>query len=166
MRGRRARGFGRACAVTPLERVRSALGKRWGQLLHEDPRREAWARLPADTLERAFRDAQRQAATGRAERSFATLLIEHLDFKCGIGSEPPAVAEAGHGEVMDASGRVHRPDHDHAARERARRAREARAEEAYADAYGSALDAGEGDAEAHQLASQARARVLAGSEEA
>lgn len=146
--------------MTPLQRVRAALGKRFGELLAEDPRRRAWVDLSDEKLDRAFRDAQRQANGGRMERSFATLLIEHLDYLAGISPDRPVDAEATAGDTVDSFGRVHRADHERAERERRRRARETMAEEAYARAYDEAVDDGLSDDEAHRLASAARAAVL------
>lgn len=148
--------------MTPHERIRAALGKRFGQLLTEDPRREAWLRLPEETLQSVFREAQRQAAGGQAGASFATLLIRHLDHRIGIEPEAPLAIEPEATDTLDAHGRIHRPDHDFAARERSRREREERAEEAYAQAYDEALDAGLDDAAAHARAAAVRADVLSG----
>lgn len=128
----------------------------------EDPRREAWLELPAAAVERAFREAQRQAASGRAGAPFATLLIRHLDHLIGIEPEAPRAVEPEPTDTFDAHGRIHRPDHEFAARERSRRALEERAEEAYAQAYDEALDAGLSDAEAHARAAAVRAAMLAG----
>lgn len=146
--------------MTPLERVRAALGRRLQELLEEDPRRRAWLDLDAAALDRAFRDAQGTAHGGRAGRPFATLLIERLDHAIHIAPDPEGSDEMLPGDTRDDAGRIHRPDHEHPQREGARRAREAAAEEAYAGAYAAALDEGLGDPEAHRRASAAREDVL------
>jgi hypothetical protein len=146
--------------MTPLQRVRAALGKRFGELLAEVPRRRKWVDLPDEKLEQAFHDAQRQARGGQMERPFATLLIAHLDYLVGISPERPVDVEADVGDTVDSFGRLHRPDHDFAARERRRLELERMAEEAYARTYEEELDAGLSDAEAHRRASEARAEVL------
>ena len=146
--------------MTPWERVRAALGGRYAELLAEDPRRRAWEALPEDVLQDAFREAQRHAGTGRAGRSFATLMIEGLDARIGIGPHPGGPEEPGEGDVIDAYGRVHQPDPGRAVRERKRREREARAEDAYGEAYDAARAAGLDDPAAHARALAARADVL------
>lgn len=148
--------------MTPLQRIRVALGERFGELLSENPRRRRWLDLPPERLAEAFLEAQRQARGGRMQRSFATLLIEHLDYRAGLAADAPLDVEMDAGDTVDSGGRVHRPDHGFAARERVRRLLERAAEDAYARTYDEAMDAGVTDAEAHRRATEARSAILKG----